>query len=116
NTVASALSQATQYADDAVSSAQSQLQSSLTNHTNATSAHGATSNPEPNRILIRDSGGRAKFADPVDDMDAATKGWVLRNGQIWAVPSNAVLAEALTERSYRIDYSGTVVLKRFRVG
>lgn len=42
-------------------------------HTNATSVHGATSSATANRIIIRDSGGRAKVAAPIDSDDIARK-------------------------------------------
>src|SRR5690606_31699968 len=52
------------------------VQQSLTNHANATSIHGATSSATANRLVIRDSAGRAQFATPSAAADAATKGYV----------------------------------------
>jgi len=50
--------------------------SALDAHANATSVHGATSSPTASRLVIRDANGRARFADPVNAQDAATKAWV----------------------------------------
>ena len=52
------------------------VQQSLTNHANATSVHGATSSATADRLVIRDSAGRAQFATPSAAADAATKGYV----------------------------------------
>src|SRR5690606_26850278 len=46
-------------------------------HMDATSGiHGATSSATANRLVIRDSAGRAQFASPSAVQDAATKGSV----------------------------------------
>src|SRR5690606_38127687 len=46
-------------------------------HMDATSGiHGATSSATANRLVIRDSAGRAQFATPSAAADAATKGYV----------------------------------------
>src|SRR5690606_2419141 len=46
-------------------------------HIDATSGiHGATSSATANRLVIRDSAGRAQFATPSAAADAATKGYV----------------------------------------
>ena len=48
----------------------------VNSHANATSVHGATSSATANRIIIRDSAGRAKVAAPSSASDIATKGYV----------------------------------------
>src|SRR5690606_28809987 len=48
----------------------------VSSHANATSVHGATSSATANRLVIRDSAGRAQFATPSAAADAATKGYV----------------------------------------
>ena len=50
-----------------------ELQADLTSHTGATSAHSATSAATANRIMMRDSAGRAKVAKPVAGDDVARK-------------------------------------------
>mgnify|MGYP000964906173 CR=1 FL=1 len=45
-------------------------------HANLTAAHSATSTATANRIIIRDSAGRAKVAAPSASDDIATKGYV----------------------------------------
>ena len=45
-------------------------------HANLTAAHSATSTATANRIIIRDSAGRAKVAAPSSASDIATKGYV----------------------------------------
>jgi len=45
-------------------------------HADLTTAHGAVSAPTADRIVVRDKDGRAQFADPVLDGDAATKSYV----------------------------------------
>jgi hypothetical protein len=50
-----------------------ELQADLTSHTGATSAHSATSAATANRIMMRDSAGRAKVAAPSAADDIARK-------------------------------------------
>lgn len=51
-------------------------------HMDATSGiHGATSSATANRLIIRDSNGRASVADPTDASHIATKGYV--DGFVW---------------------------------
>jgi hypothetical protein len=45
----------------------------LNEHIDAYNVHGATSNATANRLILRDSSGRGKIADPIDDSDIATK-------------------------------------------
>lgn len=53
-----------------------EIRDAFVGHRNATSgAHGATHEPKPERMVVRDDEGRARFADPEHDQDAATKGW-----------------------------------------
>jgi parallel beta-helix repeat protein len=49
------------------------LQADLTSHTGANSAHSATPAATPNRLMMRDSAGRAKVAKPVAGDDVARK-------------------------------------------
>lgn len=44
----------------------------LTDHMGDEAAHGATVTAIAGKMMVRDSGGRVKVADPVDDQDAAT--------------------------------------------
>jgi hypothetical protein len=46
-----------------------------TSHANLTNPHSATAAATASRIVLRDASGRAAFADPAADGDAATKGW-----------------------------------------
>ena len=52
------------------------VQTNLQTHDGLTTAHGATSAATASRIAIRDANGRAQFATPSADADAATKGYV----------------------------------------
>jgi hypothetical protein len=45
----------------------------LTDHMAAYDAHGATSIATANRLVLRDSSGRSKISEPIEDDDIATK-------------------------------------------
>ncbi|MBB6633570.1 hypothetical protein [Cohnella thailandensis] len=64
-------------ANDATTKANA-VQTNLTTHSNLTAAsiHGSTDAATASRLVHRDSSGRAKFAGPLADSDAATKGYV----------------------------------------
>jgi len=65
--------------------------SALTSHTGSTSAHSATASATENRLVLRDSSGRAKVADPSVAADIATKGYIDSTaGASVATPSTLV--------------------------
>ena len=71
--VDAALNSAKQYTDQEVT----EVNQALNAHTGATSGvHGATSSATANRLIIRDSNGRASVADPTSSSHIATKGYV----------------------------------------
>ncbi len=89
-------------------------------HMDATSGiHGATSSATANRIIIRDSAGRAKVAAPSAASDIATKGYVdslvgsLQSTTRVLAVSDTVMHSALTERSH--DGQDEKIVKKFMV-
>ncbi len=53
------------------------IKEEITSHLADTAApHGAVSTATASKLVIRDASGRARFADPSDNADAATKGYV----------------------------------------
>lgn len=60
-----------------------------------TGIHGAVSAPTASKLVIRDAAGRAQFASPSADSDAATKGWVnsvLPAGTVYSITAGTGLA------------------------
>jgi hypothetical protein len=52
------------------------ITSGVSTHNAVTNPHSATSAATASRLVLRDAAGRAQFADPSADADAATKGFV----------------------------------------
>ena len=66
------------YVDTSVNNIQGGAsQTDLANHVNATAAHSATNAATANRIIMRDSAGRAKITAPAQNDDIANMGYVL---------------------------------------
>ena len=84
---------------DAVSSA-------LNTHTGATSGvHGATSSATANRLIIRDSNGRASVADPTSASHIATKGYVA--GLVGPLQAGTAFAYYLTPPGVELSSNNT---------
>ena len=79
------------YVDDTASSEAETVQTNLTSHINTTTGvHGAVATATANKLIIRDSAGRAKVASPAADSDIATKKYVddTASGDASAVQTN----------------------------
>lgn len=61
-------------------------------HAGLTAPHSATASPTASRLVLRDAAGRAQFADPSADQDAATKAYVDSVAQGLDVKLSAVVA------------------------
>ena len=84
---------------DAVSSA-------LNTHMDATSGiHGATSSATANRLIIRDSNGRASVADPTSASHIATKGYV--DGLVGPLQAGTAFAYYLTPPDVTLSSDNT---------
>jgi hypothetical protein len=84
---------------DAVSSA-------LNTHKDATSGiHGATSSATANRLIIRDSNGRASVAGPTSASHIATKGYV--DGLVGPLQAGTAFAYYLTPPDVTLDSNNT---------
>jgi hypothetical protein len=93
----------------------------ITTHNAVTNPHSATALATASRMVLRDAAGRAAFADPAADADAATQGWArvdaLKNRNNRAAFWNGLLLNGSrgwqslgTLLPYRQNADGEVVL------
>lgn len=76
----------------------------ISGHVNATQVHGATPDPTPERIIIRDAGGRAKVAAPVASNDIARKAEVDAHAELTS--AHGATSDATANRIILRDSAG----------
>lgn len=74
----------------------------------ASGVHGSTSAATANKLVHRDANGRAQFADPSVDADAATRGWVL--GLNYGPGTVKAITAGVGLTGGTINSSGTIAL------
>jgi hypothetical protein len=93
--------------------------SDLTTHAGLTNPHSATSLATADRLVLRDSSGRARIADPDDNADIANKGYVISQASAYfkqyglgvsTDPGEAIVTNAntaFTQGSFRLAAAAT---------
>jgi len=77
----------------------------VTTHNSVTNAHAATFSATANRMILRDTNGRAKIADPSADDDIATKGSSNTAIAALAIGVNQAWQDVSASRSIGTEYT-----------